>query len=93
MTSFKTLKIKITGQVQGVFFRFAAKELADEMGLKGWARNEPENNVSVTIQGPPEFVDDFLKWCHQGPSHARVDHVEVVEEPDAEIYENFEIRY
>lgn len=93
MTFLKTLRIKITGQVQGVFFRADAKDLANDLGLTGWACNEPGNNISIVVQGPTEFVDRFLKWCHQGPVHARVDKVEVSEDPEAEIYEGFEIRY
>lgn len=93
MTSLKTFKVKISGRVQGVLFRATAKDMADGWGLTGWTRNEPGDNLSIVVQGPAVFVDRFLKWCHQGPPHSRIDKIEIIEDADAELYEGFQIRY
>lgn len=93
MSSLQTFCLEITGHVQGVFFRANAKALAEELGLTGWVRNEPGANLSIVIQGPPEWVERFVEWARCGPPHARVDHINIKEKPDAEIYEEFEIRY
>jgi acylphosphatase len=93
MTSLKTVKIVVTGHVQGVFFRAYAKDLANELGISGWIRNEPGGNVSVTAQGPSVFIDRFIKWCHEGPPTSKIKDVTVKEDTEAELYEGFEIRY
>jgi acylphosphatase len=94
MSSLSTLKITVKGHVQGVFFRDNAKDLAGELGLTGWAINEPGGHeLHIVIQGPEEFTHRFVKWCHDGPAHAKVESVDVKEDFDAEIYEGFKIRY
>ena len=75
----KHLNIKIHGQVQGVFFRATAKEKADTLGIKIFARNEPDGSVYIEAEGEKEKLDEFIKWCYQGPSFARVEKVEVSE--------------
>ena len=72
-------KIKIYGQVQGVFFRATAKEKADTLGIKVLAENDPDGTVSIEAVGEKEKLDEFIKWCHLGPSLAQVEKVEVTE--------------
>ena len=94
MSSLSTLKIKIKGHVQGVFFRATAKDLANELGLTGWIINEPGGHeLSIVVQGPEEFTRRFVDWCQDGPPHAKVESVYVKEDLEAEIYEGFRIRY
>ena len=47
----KTLRIKVYGIVQGVGFRWTARRVANELGLVGWVRNEPDGSVSMELQG------------------------------------------
>ncbi|HBL39252.1 TPA: acylphosphatase [Candidatus Uhrbacteria bacterium] len=75
------LNIRITGSVQGVFFRRSAKEFADELVLSGWAVNEPDGCVRIEVEGESPSVAQFLLWCESGPIHARVDRVEHTEIP------------
>lgn len=75
----KHLSIQIFGQVQGVFFRATAKEQADKLGIKGFAKNMPDGSVYIEAEGEKENLDKFLKWCQTGPSMARVEKVEVKE--------------
>lgn len=73
----KLLKLKIHGQVQGVFFRAETKRKADELGLAGFVRNEPDGTVYVEAQGEEKNLRKFLKWCeHHGPPLAEVIRVE-----------------
>lgn len=75
----KTLKIFISGTVQGVFFRTFLKEKADELGLKGFARNLEDGRVEVVVEGRDENVNEMVKSCRQGPPHSDVKNVEIEE--------------
>lgn len=77
----KHLNIKIFGQVQGVFFRVSAKEEAERLGIKGFARNEPDGTVYIEAEGEKERLDEFIRWCHDGPEAANVEKVEISEGP------------
>ena len=93
MSSFKTLRLHVFGHVQGVWFRSTAKENADRLNLAGWAQNEPDGSVIILIQGPHDLVDEFLKWCKEGSIRAEVKKIDIKEEPVAELFTGFKIRY
>lgn len=86
----KAIVIKITGQVQGVGFRWSAKNKADELKIFGYARNEPSESVLIEAEGESEAVDKFIKWCWGGPDYAKVDRVEALE-GKLKSYRSFEI--
>lgn len=73
----KHIEIKITGQVQGVFFRQAAKEVANTLGLTGWVKNEPDGSVRIVAEGEEEKLQKFAEWCKTGTEYARVENVTV----------------
>ena len=73
----KHLNIKISGLVQGVFFRVSVKEEAEKLGIKVSARNETDGSVCIEAEGEEESLEKFVKWCHVGPPLAKVDKVEV----------------
>ena len=73
----KHLNIKIFGRVQGVFFRDMAKKKADELGLKGFIRNEPGGTVYAEIEGGESAIGEFVKWCRRGSASAKVEKVKV----------------
>jgi acylphosphatase len=72
--------LRIHGQVQGVGFRYYAREQARKLGLAGWVSNCGDGSVEAVIEGTEDSVQRFLAWAQQGPSMARVDHVEVQHE-------------
>ena len=75
----KHLKIKIYGQVQGVLFRYTAKEKADELAIYGFARNEDDGTVYIEAEGEEDALEIFLDWCNAGPFSAKVVKVERTE--------------
>ncbi len=87
----KHLNIRVSGKVQGVFFRASAKERADLFGLKGFVRNEPNDDVYIEAEGEKEQLRLFLDWCARGPSRARVDNI-TSEESELKNFGKFEIR-
>lgn len=71
----KCCSIRVTGTVQGVFFRKHTKETADLLGIKGWVRNERDGSVSIHAEGEEGKLADFISWCNRGPERAKVDKV------------------
>jgi acylphosphatase len=70
-------RVKVSGRVQGVFFRASAATEAATRGLSGWVRNEPDGSVAAVFQGPRDMVDELIEWCRIGPPAARVRDVQV----------------
>jgi acylphosphatase len=85
------LKIKVTGKVQGVWFRVNTKDKADELGLSGYVQNKPDNSVFIEVSGDEELINEFLYWVKKGPELARVNDI-IVEENNKEYNSGFEIR-
>ena len=71
----KHLDIFVFGKVQGVFFRTAAKEVADRLEIKGYIRNEGKF-VYIEAEGSEGDLDNFIEWCHSGSELAQVDRVD-----------------
>ena len=84
--------VVVSGQVQGVFFRYEARRRAESEGLAGWVRNLPDGRVEAVFEGAEEAVERMVRWCRQGPSGAEVDQVEVARE-DPEGLDRFEVRF
>jgi acylphosphatase len=74
-------RVVVHGRVQGVFFRDTTRERASAHGVAGWATNRPDGAVEVALEGPPKAVQAVLEFVQSGPPHARVEDVEVHEEP------------
>lgn len=75
------LRCRVSGRVQGVFFRASTRDRARELGLTGHAHNLPDGAVEVLACGDAEAVRVLREWLWDGPAHARVDAVECDEEP------------
>ena len=86
------LHLFITGLVQGVSYRANAAAMAQRLGLAGWVRNLPDGRVELLAQGEEKALRSLLGWAHEGPSQARVDHVETRWEETAEPLPDFRIR-
>jgi acylphosphatase len=73
----KRARLRITGLVQGVYYRASAHEQAQRLGLTGWVRNTGDAAVLLEAQGAPERLEALVTWCRTGPPAARVHDVEV----------------
>jgi acylphosphatase len=71
----------ISGQVQGVGFRWFVARHARSLGLAGYARNLPDGRVEVVVSGPEEALPPLEQLLRAGPAHAHVDQVERSSEP------------
>ena len=87
-----TARWLVSGQVQGVGFRWFTKRRADELGLVGWARNLPNGDVEVLARGPRVAIDALDEYLRRGPSMARVKGVEKSHLPHQPVdYKSFDI--
>jgi acylphosphatase len=76
----KRARVLVSGDVQGVGFRWYAREEALDRGLAGFVRNLPDGRVEAAFEGDPAKVDEMVEWCRRGPRWARVTTIEVQEE-------------
>lgn len=70
-----TVRLKIFGRVQRVYFRKSSQVEAEKLGLVGWARNEDDGSVEILASGSEEKLKEFIKWCKDGPEMAKVEKV------------------
>lgn len=87
----RAAKLRVTGRVQGVYFRAWTREQAERLGLGGWVRNEYDGSVAALIAGPQPAVEEMLRLMHEGPLDARVDKVTVEDVDPAETPKSFSI--
>lgn len=86
----KAVNIRVSGKVQGVFFRESAKQMADELGLTGFVRNEPNGSVYIEAEGEEASIEKFVAWCKEGPEHAKPDAVTSSRQPLSD-FEGFRV--
>jgi acylphosphatase len=67
----------VHGRVQMVGFRAFVIHHAGEAGLSGTVRNQPDGTVETVLEGPKTDVEQMIDLLREGPSHARVDRVDV----------------
>jgi acylphosphatase len=71
------VRVRVTGRVQGVFFRAATAQKAAELGLAGFVRNLDDGTVEFEAQGSDVAVDALCEWARQGPPAACVDSLNI----------------
>ena len=87
----KAVRVRITGRVQGVSFRFWTRGEAERLGLGGYVRNEADGSVSALIVGSTGAVATMIDRLWHGPPGASVSGVETQEEELAESPKGFRI--
>jgi len=73
----KCIQVIVSGKVQGVWFRASTQKQATVLNIKGTVQNLPTGEVCIEALGTETQIEQFLKWCRQGPPHARVDALKV----------------
>ncbi len=86
----QTVSIKVTGIVQGVFYRQSTKAKALEINVKGEVKNNPDGSVAIIATGTDEQLRQLVEWCHRGPDTAVVANVEVNKLPRVD-YKDFRV--
>lgn len=71
-----TVRVLVSGRVQGVWYRGWTVAEATRLGLNGWVRNLSDGRVEAVFSGAEERVQAMIAACHDGPSAASVRAVE-----------------
>jgi acylphosphatase len=87
------LHVSLHGSVQGVGFRWFAREQAQLLGCTGYARNDPRGTrVEVVAEGPRTVLEELLKRLSRGPAGAHVSHIETKWQDSTGEFDRFLIR-
>jgi acylphosphatase len=78
----RTVRLRISGSVQGVGYRLWVTRTAAHLGLRGWVRNRSDGSVEALATGAPDAVAAMIDACRRGPSGARVTGVTVIDAED-----------
>ena len=84
--------VRVSGRVQGVFFRDSTRQKAEELGLGGYVKNTPDGDVEALFEGPKGAVEEMVRWCEEGPPHASVENVSADYEAPGDDLTGFEVR-
>ena len=87
-----TVRITVSGYVQGVGFRYFVLREASKLGLTGYAENLPGGQVEIVASGDKGLVDDLVKAVRIGPRHASVNDIQLEEIKPPVHYPDFKIR-
>lgn len=86
----KSMRLYISGNVQGVFFRAFIKENAEKLNVNGFVRNLEDGRVEIFLEGDNVNVERMLEICKTGPKHSLIKKVEIREEKFQDL-KNFKI--
>jgi acylphosphatase len=86
-------QIKVSGRVQGVWFRKSTQQEAQRIGIKGFVRNEKDGSVFVEASAEEGAMSEFMDWLKIGPPMARVDGISAIPYTPEKIYDGFNITY
>lgn len=87
------VNIRVFGEVHYVGFRFSTIEVARDLGLVGWVKNESDGTVQIVAEGEKEKLENLVTWAKQGPLLARVEKVEANWEKATGEISGFEAQY
>ena len=73
----KRIEAVVKGRVQGVFFRYTTRQIANKIGVKGWVKNTRDGNVKVVAEGEEFKLKDLIKFLEKGPELALVKNLDV----------------
>ena len=87
-----SVHVRVSGRVQGVYYRAFTRDKAVALGVSGWVRNLPGGGVEAVLEGERQNVGELLKFMKSGPSGSMVLGMEF-SELECKGYKDFEIEY
>jgi len=70
------IDIKVSGSVQGVGFRYSARNMAISLGIKGSVKNLNNGEVFIEAEGNINQLSKYIEWCKSGPTFSKVENVD-----------------
>jgi acylphosphatase len=86
-------RVIVKGRVQGVFFRYSTREMANKLGVFGWVKNRWDGSVEAVFEGDRDRVEEMIEWCRKGPPGAHVQRVDSEWEEYLGEFDQFSIAY
>ena len=87
------LQIMVSGEVQGVGYRYYTQMKAIQFGITGWVKNLQDGGVEILASGKKEDLERFIDEVRRGNPFSTVDHIDVNETEKIETYRSFAIKY
>ena len=87
------VRILVSGNVQGVFFRQALKVVAKKNNVSGWVRNLNDRRVEAVFEGDSKSINSVIEWTRVGPANSRVDEIKFNNEEFKNEFTTFEVLY
>ena len=69
----KAVRFCASGRVQGVGFRYSARQAGVRFGLRGWVRNRSDGSIEAVFVGPQSMLREMVTACRKGPPKAQVE--------------------
>ncbi|MBF0198345.1 MAG: acylphosphatase [Planctomycetes bacterium] len=89
----KRISAQVIGRVQGVCYRYFCQSKANELGLSGWVKNQPDGSVLLEAQGEKALLEQFLCQLEMGPPLAKVSAIKQTDVPNQDGSQDFHITY
>ena len=70
-------KITVTGEVQGIGYRYFVSKETQKLNLTGWVRNLPDGNVEITVEGEQNILENFVNILKTKHLYARIDDMKI----------------
>ena len=86
-------RVRITGKVQGVYFRQNTRIVANRHRVTGWVKNLKDGRVEAVLEGNEMDVSEVIEWFYAGPPKAIVDDVQIKYEPYIGEFQEFKVKY
>ena len=87
----KRVHVVVSGKVQGIFFRSNIKNLADNLGIKGYVKNVENDKLEAVFEGTNEAIEKMLEFCKEGPEEAEISAIVTEEEQLKNEFINFSV--
>jgi len=84
--------VRVSGRVQGVFYRAWTAQKAQAIGAKGWIRNATDGSVEAHVEGKEAVVEALIDAMREGPDGAEVTNVEIAD-AEPENMDHFTVRH
>lgn len=83
----------VSGNVQGVNFRYETRKKARDLGIGGWIRNTEKGEVEMEIEGEKQDLEKIIGWIKKEPGFFKIESVEVFWKEFKDEFKVFEIKY
>jgi acylphosphatase len=84
-------RVKVQGDVQGVFFRDSTRSESQTQHVAGWVTNNPDGSVEAVFEGEADAVEAMIDFARSGPRSADVRDIEISDE-EPEGLSGFDVR-